>query len=70
MAQNVLGTEASEKLPAPDVVASQFAAIGRKRIEEFFDARTELLGKFNNRTSNGSAVCNRRQILFQNLHPS
>jgi len=53
MAQNVLGTEASEKLPAPDVVASQFAAIGRKRIEEFFDARTELLGKFNNRTSNG-----------------
>lgn len=43
MAHSDPRNEGVEKLPAPDVVASELALIGKKRIEEFFEARTDLL---------------------------
>ena len=46
MARNDPRSEANEKnLPTPGVISGQFAAMGQRRIEEFLNARTDLLEK-------------------------
>ena len=45
MAQDDPRSETTGKAQAPEVVASQFATIGKKRMEEFFNARKDLIEK-------------------------
>jgi hypothetical protein len=50
--------------------AAEFAATGRKRIEEFVDAQTELLDELQETIGNGLSGCNRRLIWRPNLLPN
>ncbi|MGD0023515.1 MAG: phasin family protein [Xanthobacteraceae bacterium] len=45
MAQKESHSERTEKSPLPNLVPAEFAAIGKKRIEDFANAQTELLDK-------------------------
>ena len=45
MAQKESQSERTEKSSLPNLVPAEFAAMGKKRMEEFADAQTELLDK-------------------------
>ena len=54
-----------QKSTLPNLMPAEFAAMGKKRLEEFTKAQTEFSIRSRRRTGNGSSACNRKRILLR-----
>ena len=59
-----------EKSSSPNLMPAEFAEMGKKRVEEFVSAQTELLKNSRRRPVNGSIAPNQKQILRPSLQPN